>query len=98
MARTADDVRRLRPDRIPPQNLEAEESVLGAMMLSGEAIADVVEVVKPEDFYKSANAKIFVDHGDPLGHATIIPSPEARRDEALVLRGFLTAALLDQEP
>ena len=59
MARTVDDVRRLRPERIPPQNLEAEESVLGAMMLSGEAIADVVEVVRPDDFYKSANAKIF---------------------------------------
>ncbi|HKZ75715.1 MAG TPA: DnaB-like helicase N-terminal domain-containing protein, partial [Actinomycetota bacterium] len=50
MATTTDDVRRLRPDRVPPHNLEAEESVLGAMMLSAEAIADVVEVVRPEDF------------------------------------------------
>jgi hypothetical protein len=53
---------------------------------------------RPARVLSTANAKIFVDHGDPLGHATIIPSPEARRDEALVLRGFLTADLLDQEP
>ncbi|HEX2424536.1 MAG TPA: replicative DNA helicase [Actinomycetota bacterium] len=78
MARTADDVRRLRPERVPPQNLEAEESVLGAMMLSGEAIADVVEFVKPDDFYKSANAKIFdtlrslYARGDPVDAITAV--------------------------
>ncbi|HEY7755327.1 MAG TPA: replicative DNA helicase, partial [Actinomycetota bacterium] len=44
---------------MPPHNLEAEESVLGSMMLSQEAIADVVEIVRPTDFYRSANAKIF---------------------------------------
>jgi replicative DNA helicase len=59
LAKLADDVRRLRPDRVPPHNLEAEESVLGAMMLSAEAIADVVEIIKPDDFYKSANGRIF---------------------------------------
>jgi hypothetical protein len=52
----------------------------------------------PARVLSTANAKIFVDHGDPLGHATIIPSPEARRDEALVLRGFLTAELLEGTP
>ena len=59
MARAADEVRRLRPERVPPQNLEAEESVLGSMMLSAEAVADVIEVVRPEDFYRSAHRQIF---------------------------------------
>jgi replicative DNA helicase len=78
VARTADDVRRLRPERVPPQNLEAEESVLGAMMLSAEAIADVVEVVRPDDFYRSANAKIFdalrslYARGDPVDAITAV--------------------------
>ena len=45
--------------RVPPQNLEAEESVIGAMMLSSEAIADVVEILQPEDFYRGANARIY---------------------------------------
>jgi replicative DNA helicase len=61
VARAVDDVRRLaRSDgRVPPQNLEAEESVLGAMMLSSEAIADVVELLQPEDFYRGSNGRIY---------------------------------------
>ena len=52
----------------------------------------------PVHVLSTQNMKIFVDHGDPLGHATIIPSPTATRDQALVLEGFLTADLLDKEP
>ena len=52
----------------------------------------------PTRVLSAANAKIFVDHGDPLGHATIIPSPIATRQQALVLTGFLTHNLLDQGP
>ncbi len=52
----------------------------------------------PAHVLSTQNMKIFVDHGDPLGHATIIPSPTATRDQALVLEGFLTADLLDKEP
>ena len=50
MARVAEDVRLFpRSDhRVPPQNLEAEESVLGSMMLSSEAIADVDPVITVE--------------------------------------------------
>jgi replicative DNA helicase len=61
VARVVEDVRRIpRGDgRVPPQNLEAEESVLGAMMLSAEAIADVVEILQPEDFYRGANGRIY---------------------------------------
>src|SRR5438093_566734 len=51
MARTAEDVRRSRPERVPPHNLEAEESVLGSMMLSGEAIAEVIEKLEPGEIY-----------------------------------------------
>ena len=52
----------------------------------------------PTRVLSTANYKIFVDHGDPLGHATIIPSPTATRADAIVLTGFLTANLLDEEP
>lgn len=45
----------------------------------------------------TANDKVFVDHGGPYGHATIIPSPSAGRSDAVVLSGFLTADLFDQE-
>jgi replicative DNA helicase len=59
VARTAEDVRRLPEHRVPPHNEEAEASVLGSMMLSGDAIADVVEILEPDDFYRSANGRIY---------------------------------------
>jgi len=46
-------------DRTPPQAIEAEQSVLGAMMLSKDAIADVVEMVRPGDFYRPAHQLIY---------------------------------------
>src|SRR5436853_951187 len=47
------------PGAIPPQNLEAEESVLGAMMISPLAIAAVSEIVDASDFYRESHGKIF---------------------------------------
>jgi replicative DNA helicase len=46
-------------DRTPPQDLEAEQSVLGGMLLSKDAIADVVETVRGGDFYKPAHQTIY---------------------------------------
>ncbi len=46
-------------DRMPPQSVEAEQSVLGSMMLSKDAIADVVEVVRPGDFYRPAHQLVY---------------------------------------
>jgi replicative DNA helicase len=45
--------------RVPPHSVEAEESVLGAMLLSEASISDVLERVRPDDFYKPAHRKIF---------------------------------------
>jgi replicative DNA helicase len=46
-------------ERVPPQDLDAEQSVLGGMLLSKDAIADVVEVLKGHDFYKPAHETIY---------------------------------------
>jgi replicative DNA helicase len=46
-------------ERVPPQSLEAEQSVLGSMLLERDAIARVVELVRPDDFYREAHRKIF---------------------------------------
>lgn len=45
--------------KIPPHNMEAEQSVLGAMLLSKEASYQVAEYLKAEDFYRDAHRKIF---------------------------------------
>ncbi|HEU4481260.1 MAG TPA: replicative DNA helicase [Actinomycetota bacterium] len=52
-------VRDIRPNRIPPHNLDAEQSVLGAMLESKEAIANVLEILQPEDFYKPVHIEIY---------------------------------------
>ncbi|GAB48866.1 replicative DNA helicase [Mobilicoccus pelagius] len=46
-------------DRVPPQDVHAEQSVLGSMMLSKDAIADSIEVLRGNDFYRPAHELIF---------------------------------------
>jgi replicative DNA helicase len=73
--------------RIPPHNLEAEESLLGAMLLSRDAIAAAMEVCKPDDFYKSSHGHIFdaitslFSRGEPADWVTV--TEELRRRELL---------------
>ena len=45
--------------RVPPQSLEAEESVLGGMLIDNTALDRVVEVLQPDDFYRGAHRKIY---------------------------------------
>ncbi|HLS49535.1 MAG TPA: DnaB-like helicase C-terminal domain-containing protein, partial [Actinomycetaceae bacterium] len=46
-------------DRTPPQDIAAEQSVLGGMLLSKDAIADVVEELRGEDFYRPAHEMVY---------------------------------------
>jgi replicative DNA helicase len=46
-------------DRLPPQSLEAEQSVLGAILIDRDAVVEVAEFLRPADFYRQANGKIF---------------------------------------
>ena len=78
-------------DRTPPQSIEAEQSVLGAMMLSKDAIADVVEIVRPGDFYRPAHQLIYdsildlYGRGEPADAVTV--SAELTRQGQLVRTG-----------
>src|SRR6188508_203507 len=51
--------RRSAAGRVPPHDLQAEESLLGAMMLSAGAIADAAGVVTASDFYKPAHGHVY---------------------------------------
>lgn len=65
------------PDRTPPQDIAAEQSVLGAMMLSRDAIADVVEQLREADFYRPAHGVIYdvilslYGRGEPADAVTV---------------------------
>lgn len=64
-------------DRTPPQDLEAEQSVLGGMMLSKDAIADVMQELKGADFYRPAHEIIhdavmsLYGRGEPADAVTV---------------------------
>jgi replicative DNA helicase len=54
-AAATDDILR----RVPPQNIEAEQSVLGAILLDNDAINQALEVLTPEDFYRESHREVF---------------------------------------
>ncbi len=48
------------PHALPPQNIEAEQSIISAILLDNETLFEVLDILRPEDFYRSAHQKIFV--------------------------------------
>lgn len=86
MVQSIDDARRRSrgaSNRVPPHNLQAEESLLGAMLLSRDAIAAAVESCTADDFYKPAHTHIFeavttlYAQGEPADAVTV--ADELRR-------------------
>ena len=72
--------------QVPPQNLDAEESVLGAMMLSPSAIAAVSEVLSPDghEYYRESHAKVYraalalYAKGEPVDAITLVDELDER--------------------
>ncbi|MGI5853495.1 MAG: replicative DNA helicase, partial [Bacillota bacterium] len=64
-------------ERIPPQNIDAEKSTLGSMLLEKDAIFAAQEILKPEDFYREAHRHIFQaiaalsGRGEPVDLVTV---------------------------
>ncbi|KYD17544.1 hypothetical protein B4119_3967 [Parageobacillus caldoxylosilyticus] len=64
-------------ERIPPQSIEAEQAVLGAVFLDPSALTLASEILIPEDFYRAAHQKIFhamlrvADKGEPVDLVTV---------------------------
>jgi len=65
-------------ERIPPQNINAEQSVLGSMLIDKDAIITAAEYLQPQDFYRDAHKKIFqamaalTDRGEPVDLVTLM--------------------------
>ena len=65
-------------DRVPPQNIEAEQSVLGAMLIDNTAAGSVTEMLLPEDFYRESHKIIYramlalLARNEPLDMITLI--------------------------
>ncbi|HEY8450532.1 MAG TPA: replicative DNA helicase [Bacillota bacterium] len=73
-------------DRVPPQNIEAEQSVLGAMLLDREAAHKVLERLEPDDFYREAHRTIYramaelIDQGEAVDTITLTERLRSRKE------------------
>ncbi|MFZ2625504.1 MAG: replicative DNA helicase [Propionibacterium sp.] len=71
-------------DRTPPQDIDAEQSVLGAMLMSKDAIADVIEQLRSGDFYRPSHESIYeaildlYGHGEPADAVTVAAELDKR--------------------
>ncbi|MGH9165053.1 MAG: DnaB-like helicase N-terminal domain-containing protein, partial [Acidimicrobiales bacterium] len=95
MVQSIEDARRRQAGaaqgRVPPHDLQAEESLLGAMLLSRDAIVDAVDVCSEADFYKPAHGHVFeavcslYGQGEPADPVTV--GDELRRAGLLEAMG-----------
>ncbi len=78
-------------DRVPPQNIEAEQAVLGALLIEREAVAKVGEFLQPADFYREAHRLIYTaiielfNKNEAIDLVTVIEV--LRRDDKLETAG-----------
>jgi replicative DNA helicase len=72
-------------ERVTPQNLDAEKSLLGAILISEESLPDVTEIVKPQDFYDERNRHIYgamwslYEHHRPVDLLTVKSELKAKK-------------------
>jgi replicative DNA helicase len=90
--------------KVPPQNLEAESSVLGGIVLENDAINQVLELLRPEDFYRESHRKIFramvelSDRAEPVDLITLSECLKSRNELEAVGGTAYLASLADFVP
>ncbi|RMD51006.1 replicative DNA helicase [Candidatus Parcubacteria bacterium] len=76
--------------KIPPHNIEAEESLIGAILIDQDAIAKIIDIVKPDDFYKNSHNLIYqamldlFDRHDPIDILTVGNRLEEKKQIELI--------------
>lgn len=99
MARTDDALR-----KVPPQNVDAEESVLGGILIDATALDRVIEVMGEADFYRESHRKIFramlglSERGEPIDLITLNDSLRGRDELQAVGGATYLAELVDRVP
>ncbi|MCL2059792.1 MAG: replicative DNA helicase [Oscillospiraceae bacterium] len=96
-----------RGSRVPPQNIEAEMSVLGCLLLDQEKLPTVMEVLKPEDFYRDEHREIYIaalalfDKSSPIDILTVGEQLRSQgslgRVGGMVYLGELAAGVISSE-
>jgi len=90
--------------KLPPQNIEAEQSVLGAILIENEAINKVIEILTPEDFYRDAHRKIFEaliilsERDEPADLITLTDELQKRKQLDSIGGASYLASIIDSVP
>lgn len=89
-----------RIERLPPQNLEAEEAVLGALLIDPDAIIRLAPFLRPEDFYREKHSWIYEamldlhDRREPVDFLTVCDELERRQQlDQVGGAGFITSLI-----
>ncbi|MBI4683866.1 MAG: replicative DNA helicase [Nitrospirae bacterium] len=91
-------------DKLPPQNIEAEQSVLGAVMLENDALPTIIELISRDDFYKESHRKIFdamielFEKNQPIDLITVAEELRKRNDIDTAGGESYLSALASQVP
>ncbi len=88
--------------KLPPQAVDLEEAVLGALMLDKEALTDVVEILKKDSFYKDAHQKIYeaildlFQKAEPIDILTVTQELKKRGELEIIGGPFYIAQLTNR--
>ncbi|MBW1745667.1 MAG: replicative DNA helicase [Deltaproteobacteria bacterium] len=90
--------------KIPPQSIEAEESLLSGILIDNDTLLDVVDIISPEDFYRSAHQKIFsgivelFSKNEPVDLVTLTNALKERGNLEEIGGAIYLATLVDTVP
>jgi replicative DNA helicase len=90
--------------RVPPQNVEAEESLISAILIDNNTLLEIVEILSPEDFYRSAHQKIFsscldlFEKSEPIDLITVTNNLRSKNQLDEIGGAAYLAGLIDTAP
>jgi len=91
-------------DKLPPQNIEAEQSILGAILIDNDALPRALEIIDIDDFYKQSHRKIFnamvelFEKSEPIDLITITDCLKRREEIDAVGGVFYLSSLVNMIP
>jgi replicative DNA helicase len=90
--------------KLPPQNIDAEESIISAVLMDNNILMDILDILRPEDFYRTAHQKIFEafiamsERGDPVDLVTLAEHLRSANQLEAVGGAVYLARLVDTAP
>ncbi|HMK50063.1 MAG TPA: DnaB-like helicase N-terminal domain-containing protein, partial [Thermodesulfovibrionales bacterium] len=91
-------------DRLPPQNIEAEQFIIGAVLIDNDALPKALEIIEPGDFYRLSHNKIFsamidlFDKNEPIDIITLTDQLSKREELEAVGGVSYLSALVNMIP